>query len=738
MGLSVTLLGIVVSFSLYGYGIEEKFGLSLLYNLRGIRTPPADVLIVAINEESAEKLNQSNKLTNWSRSVHAQLTETLARAGARVIAYDVFFDEPSEAESDERFATAINEAKNVVLAGRLSKESEVKDEKGNVLSGISSQDLIPPIPILNDAAVGMAPFCLPTVSVEVRQCWTFKKGAGDVPTLPVVAFQVFALKAYDEFIVLLNDSNPLPSNHLPPDRMTLLKTKRVDGVIQDVRNIFLKDPALAGKMRQKIRESEELSDAAETGRLIKSLIRMYTSEGGFYLNLYGPAGTITTIPYHEILSPPPRQARAEKRFDFNGKAVFIGRSEISKPTKESFHTPFDTREGVRIDGVEVAATVFANLLEDRVVKPPGFFLRVTVIVIIGMTLGILCYLLSPFLAAFGVVVLCILYTSIAWYLFKVNALWLPLVTPVFFQALFAYTASVIWTNRITRKERETIRKAFGYYLPDRMVDQITREMPDPKRTGKTVYGTCLFTDAEDYVPKSENMSPLELQGFLNQYFEVIFHQVKRHDGIVQDIKGDEILAVWTGSNPDLNIRRRACFAALDIADAVDEFNRKNRSLELPTRIGLHSGTIFLGSIGAIDHYEYRAIGGIVNTASRIENLNKHLGTKKIISTEVLEQLEGFLTRELGYFQFAGKSIATQVHELIGRKEAGTDFHRIIWEHFKNGLNAYRTQLWEEAVHYFRECLKLDTHDGPSLFYLEKCENYLLNPPTGDWSGEILV
>ena len=108
IGLSVTLLGIAVSFSLYGFGIEENFGLSLLYKLRGIRTPPADVLIIAINEESAEKLNLSKILANWPRSLHAQLTSILAKAGAQVIAFDVFFDETTEPEYDEQFAAAIH------------------------------------------------------------------------------------------------------------------------------------------------------------------------------------------------------------------------------------------------------------------------------------------------------------------------------------------------------------------------------------------------------------------------------------------------------------------------------------------------------------------------------------------------------------------------------------------------------------------------------------------------------
>ena len=89
---------------------------------------------------------------------------------------------------------------------------------------------------------------------------------------------------------------------------------------------------------------------------------------------------------------------------------------------------------------------------------------------------------------------------------------------------------------------------------------------------------------------------------------------------------------------------QACQAALDIAKAVDDFNRSSDKLKLPTRIGLHSGNIILGSIGAMDHYEYHPIGDIVNTSERIQGLNKYLGTRILVSEEVIGQLRLYYPR----------------------------------------------------------------------------------------------
>ena len=88
---------------------------------------------------------------------------------------------------------------------------------------------------------------------------------------------------------------------------------------------------------------------------------------------------------------------------------------------------------------------------------------------------------------------------------------------------------------------------------------------------------------------------------------------------------------------------------------------------MPTRIGLHSGRMVLGHVGAMDHYEYRAVGDIVNTAARIEGLNKRFRTRILASDDVLVGLDDFLTRRLGTFVLAGKSKPLVIHELICRQ-----------------------------------------------------------------------
>jgi adenylate cyclase len=234
------------------------------------------------------------------------------------------------------------------------------------------------------------------------------------------------------------------------------------------------------------------------------------------------------------------------------------------------------------------------------------------------------------------------------------------------------------------------------------------------------------------------MEPKELGSFMNTYYATVFGPVRQHGGIVQDVVGDAMLALWATAQPHATLREQACLAALAIAGAVEQFKQSSGTMQLPTRVGLHAGSMLLGNIGALDHYEYRAMGDIVNTASRLEGLNKFLGTQILVSADVLHQLEGFLSRELGTFLVAGKSKPLVVHELICRLGESNRQQRSLCGLFAEALGAYRRQEWEEAIEKFSEIISSSSHkeDGPSLFYVKLCEQYREKPPGAVWDGVV--
>jgi adenylate cyclase len=170
------------------------------------------------------------------------------------------------------------------------------------------------------------------------------------------------------------------------------------------------------------------------------------------------------------------------------------------------------------------------------------------------------------------------------------------------------------------------------------------------------YGACVITDAERYTSVAESVDPAEAVEFINRYLEVLFKPVYDNGGIVADVKGDGMLAVWAESSPSAELRARVCRACLQIAADSDRF--------FPTRIGAYYGPIALASVGTDAHREYRAVGDTVNTASRLETLNKQLGTRVLISASLADGLGGFRFRDLGEVELRGKRNPVHVLELL--------------------------------------------------------------------------
>jgi adenylate cyclase len=706
-----------------------------LFKLRGVRQAPPDVIIVTLDKNSADHLYLSSDPVKWPRSFHAQLIRNLVAEDVAVIAFDIIFSEARNPEYDKMFAAAIRDAGNVVLCDRLKKEKIPLTQSGGE-HYVHVETIVPPIPPLAQSAMATCPFPLPKVPVRLNSYWTFKTEAGDTPSLPVVAFQIFAMPVLDEFLTLFKQVSPNQFKTFPVNKDKIIEKKEVKKLVHILRSIFENEPQTAEAMLAKLKAANTRIGDPNKHQILKSLIRMYQNPDSLYLNFYGPPGTVTTVPYYQILQG---SASKIKQLDLAGKAVFVGLSEQLRPEqKDGFYTVFSQPDGLDISGVEVAASAFANLLEDMPVKPMRVLSYIAFIFFWGVLVGLLCIYCNTIIAAGSVIGLSVFYLIFAHFQFKQYGLWYPLVIPLLLQAPVAFFGCVLCKYFDTSKERQNIRKAFGFYLPENIIDQLVKNISPAESAVERVYGTCLITDAKDYTALSEKMEPEELSKFINKYFEVIFTPVRRNSGIISDVKGDSMLAFWTAAQPDAKTGDLACQTALDIMQAVHQFNRISSPFELPTRIGIHSGYMSLGNVGAVDHFEYRPIGDIVNTTSRMEKLNKKIHTRLLVSEEVLYQLENFLVRNLGKFTFAGKSKPIVVYEIICRKEQLNKRKETLCKVFSRGLTAFQGQSWSEAKAVFKQAIRIRKNDGPSLYYIEKCESYRHDSPGPDWDGSICL
>lgn len=733
-GLATAIFGIILALSSIGNYLEEGLGLHMLFFLRSTRPCASDVVFININDISKDKLGLKGGPQVWSRAVYAELLNRLIEERPAVIAFDMVFDEERDAEGDRLFSEAIREAGNIILCeGIFVERIPLQGVIGENRQLIGIERLIKPASIFAEPALELAPFPLPKVPVKVNHFWPYKKIIKDLPTLPSVAFQVYALKYYDAFINLLKSVSPEYAAILPENSSIILKDKGIAAHMNTMKEIFNRDSLLPNKMFKELNVQSPFKGDKKKQRAINSLIRMYDGEKGIFLNFYGPAGTLPNIDFYKAVKGDFQD------HDLKGKVIFIGMAELYKPGKEDyFHTVYSQYSGVELSGLEIAATAFANLAEDMSIKPLNLSKHLAIILVFGLGLGILCFIFPTVIGFVFLMILAFLYTVLAVYFFKNTGSWYPLIIPLFIQMPFAFFGIMFWKYLDASHEREHIKHAIGYYLPVKLVDQLAKDIEHIKSTSETVYGVCLMTDAQRYTSLSEKITPKELNRLLNQYYEAIFYPVRKFGGMVSTITGDSMLAIWIADKPDTKIRNNACRAVLEINKNVNTFNASLGDLGLPTRMGLHAGYMVIGSVGAVDHYVYTPLGDIVNTSSRLEGLNKYLKTQILVTEEMLYNLDSFLTREVGKFLFLGKTKPLIVYELISAKEQSDMGRTMQYSIFAQALRAFRDKSWDEAIKGFNSYIAVSGQDGPSEFYLRLCEGYKKHPPDDGWNGIVCL
>lgn len=726
--LATVFLGALFFFTPYSQQIEESIGLDWLFHLRGSVSPPQDVVIVGMDLESSRQFELRNRPDEWPRALHARIVEKLIMLGVRIIVYDIRFEEPGDSAQDARLIEAVRRAGNVLLFQYLYRENRnIFDPERKMEGSIQIERRIALIPGLESAAAGLAPFPLPRVPIKVNQSWLFKGGAGDIATLPLIAFLAFNRPYLVELWELINSLShnlAINTNEKEIDQLPLQQQARI------LRDLFRNNSGLARRLDSLIQGMQPKIPERRIQNL-RRLVAAFNLDESHYLNYYGPPHTIRTLPFHHVLSSN-NNALLQ---DLKGKAVFIGFSERLQPEQQdSFYTVFTGDTALDISGVEIMATAFSNLLDGRAFNPLLRYKQLLIFTVWGIGLCLLFRLFTVYWMLLVGILAGLLYLWIGLYSFAKYSFWLPLTIPLIVELPVALIGCILWRYMEKQEESSNIRKALSMYIPSRFVDVIADNIEALHSRGQVVHGACLATDAGQYTRLSESMELEYLHTLMNQYYKTIFEPVRRNGGSVSDVIGDAVLAIWASDQLNKSFRARVCESALGIDQAVKSFNRLNPDLQLPTRIGLNCGQMLLGNVGAMDHYEFRALGDIVNTSTRIESLNKVLGTNILAAGAMIEGLDQFVYRELGWFRFAGKTKPVQVFELINHLNTVRNEEMEKLAIFDQALAYYYKRMWQQAAELFRQLCSRMGGDGPSSYYLTRCNKYSNQAPDANWSG----
>jgi len=717
IGSVVAASGIVLALTPFQAQLENRVGLYSLFHLRGVQPPPAEVAIVAIDGRTGDKLGLSTLPREWPRSIHGKLVDELTRRGAAAIIFDMDLRRTRGEEQDRAFARAIAASNRVILFENLNgRRQPIEDQQGRTHGFIWVEELEPPLPVLANAARALGPFPLPKMGAAVHQFWTFKTSAREAPTMPAAALQVYALQHHEPWRALLAASTRLPLDGLPMKAADVRDARQMKALMQGTRRLFEQDPELATRIAD---QSAATPGTNPLKRVQTALLGLYAGDKERYLNYYGPPGTISTLPYHAIIKgSDPNLSR--DALDVAGKVVFVGYSDLFDPGQpDRFFTVFTRDDGVDLSGVEIAATAFANLLNNESVKPLGAGASLLVLLFFGLIVGSLVYLLPAVIGVVLAIVLSGAYAYGAQLSFNSAGIWWPLASPLLVQLPLALLVGLFAQYRLQHRRVQHISEAIRQYVPESVSRMLTASELAAGDVNKVTYGTCLSTDMAGFSTIAEKMAPGDLARFLNEYFEVLAQALKRHDVEVTEFRADAIMCAWTGSVDDMAVRHRPVQAALEAAQEIGLFNMQ-RNLSGNLRVGLADGEFYVGHAGGGGHFVYSIVGDCANTASRIEGLNKHLGTRILATGTVVVGQDTLLVRSLGNYRFVGKTEALPITEVMAIKGGATASQIELCERFAPALAAFEQGNWAHAAKLFENLLTAFSQDGPTRFLLERC------------------
>jgi adenylate cyclase len=453
-----------------------------------------------------------------------------------------------------------------------------------------------------------------------------------------------------------------------------------------------------------------------------------------WINYYGSPGFIPNISFQLTLDT---NGYCPAGF-FSNKVVIVG-SSLKTPARQNerrdeLRTPY-TRQSFG-PAVDVHATELLNLLRGDWLTRSSARTEVILLVLASLFFGFGLTLFRPLpavlLAAVGAAVV----AAVAQFLFNQQRFWFPWMIIVAAQIPVALLWSVVANSVQLYVRNRLYEQSLRMYLPPKLVRNFATRKGILKPGAHQQVLTMLFSDIADFTSMAEGMDPDHLAALMNAYFQAAVGDcIHKNDGTVVKFIGDAIFAFWNAPEPQMDHAFRACEAALQFRELNQ---RMINGRILRTRVGLHTGPANVGNFGSADRVDYTAFGQNVNLASRLEGLNKHLGTDRLISARTHENLAGRLvTRPVGSFQLKGFESLIQVHELVGwpHEAEATQPWR---DAFAQALANYEERNLELAIMGFRRALELKPNDGPAQFYLKQIEERQKETTSDSWATHTIL
>ena len=695
-GLVAGIVGALLALSLFLPGWLDVWEAKTWDWRVGAMAKPAktsdSIRLILLDQNSLDWAKEENNLAwPWPREVYNTIISFCKRNGAKTLAFDVLFTEPSKygVDDDRAFAEAIGEFQRFVGAVSLSRSSG-SERRWPVFA---------PEP--------------PFKVVGLDQ-WLASTGDSDV-VFPRASFPIKEISAA---------AGVLADVHLNPDRDNVYRRGALLHVF-DGRVL----PSLALGSYLAANAGIPLKIAA--GHLsIGNREFPIDNRGNAILNFRGPAGTHKTYSAAAVIQSELRIQNGEKPTitdpdAFKDAYVFFGFSAPGlfdlRPTPVSGVYP----------GVEINATMLDNLLANDFIKPAPVTLVIGITLLITILAGLATSSVSGIGKSALVYIFFIVVPVIICLIAYREGFWLPLVVQETGVVLTLFSAGLIYYTTEGR-QKMFIKNAFKQYLSPAVIEQLIQHPEHLKLGGERRVLSIFFSDLEGFTSISEGLNPEALTALLNEYLSAMTDIIQEEGGTVDKYEGDAIIAFWNAPLEQPDHARRSVRAALQCQARLAEMRpmfRERLGKDLKMRIGINSGPAIVGNMGSHTRFDYTVIGDAVNLASRLEGINKQFGTYTMISQSAMEQMEdAFPVRELSRVAVVGRKEPVVVYEPL----LPEDFERRKGQfaRFSEGLARFYQGDFSGAEDVFS---RLADEDPAARAYMGKCRELIDHPPE-EWRG----
>ncbi|MFZ1518835.1 MAG: adenylate/guanylate cyclase domain-containing protein [Ignavibacteriaceae bacterium] len=208
-----------------------------------------------------------------------------------------------------------------------------------------------------------------------------------------------------------------------------------------------------------------------------------------------------------------------------------------------------------------------------------------------------------------------------------------------------HTAGLI-TNQIkkgllkhykVREERNEIQKLFGQQISVEIVNELVENRYEIQ--SRVRFAAIMFLDIRNFSIFAQNKSPEEIIAYQNNVFSFIIEIINRNKGIVNQIMGDGLMAIFGAPIEHDNDCQLAVNAALEINKELKRRNETGLIPETVIRIGINAGEVVTGNVGTSERKQYSITGQPVIIAARLEQINKELNTSILISDSVYKRVK---------------------------------------------------------------------------------------------------